>query len=62
MAKVIGRVLAGGRRLPSMEYALVGLLLAISVVGSLTELDFQVRMAVGGMISDFYSTAVPLPK
>ncbi len=62
MAKVLGRALAGGRRIPSMEYALVGILLAISVVGSLTELDFEVRMALGGIVSDLYDTAVTLPK
>ncbi len=62
MAKLFGRALAGGRRIPSMEYALVGILLAISVVGSLTDLDFQMRMAVGGIVSDLYDTAVPLPK
>lgn len=62
MAKVIGRALAGGRRIPSMEYALVGILLAISVVGSLTDLDFEMRMAVSGVVSDLYDTAVPLPK
>ncbi len=45
-----------------MEYALVGILLAISVVGSLTELDFQMRMALGGIVSDLYGTAVPIPK
>lgn len=62
MAKFIGRALAGGRRIPSMEYALVGILLAISVVGSVTNLDFEVRMAVSGIVSDLYDTAVPLPK
>ena len=62
MAKLIGRALAGGRRIPSMEYALVGILLAISVVGSVTELDFQMRMAVSGIVSDIYETAVPIPK
>lgn len=62
MAKLLGRALAGGRRIPSMEYALVGILLAISVVGSVTELDFQMRMAVSGIVSDIYETAVPLPK
>ena len=58
MAKILGRALAGGRSVPSMEFALVGLLFAMVIVGSLTDLDFQVRMALGSLISDLHTASV----
>ncbi|MCG8547824.1 MAG: hypothetical protein MJE12_26815 [Alphaproteobacteria bacterium] len=57
MAKLIGRALAGGRGVPSMEFALVGLLFVMVIIGSLTDLDFQVRMALGPLISDLHTAS-----
>jgi hypothetical protein len=68
MAKLIGRAVAAGRRLPSMECALVCLLLALSLIGSGTGLDGKVRAAATGAIASLYGDnhhavrGVPIPK
>jgi hypothetical protein len=67
MAKLIGRAVAAGRRLRSMECALVCLLLALSLIGSSTGLDGKVRAAAAGAIASLYGDegevrGVPIPK
>lgn len=54
MARVIGQALAGRRVVPSMECALVCLLVALSIIGSATDLDRKVRSAATGLIAGFY--------
>ena len=74
MARLLGHIRAGGRRFPRtfprMEYALVGLLFAIGLIGNATDADMQVKMALGGLVSDYYGAsasgtpgvAISLPK
>ncbi len=69
MAKFLGRAAAIGRRIPSMECALVCLLLALSLIGSSTHIDRTVRTAASSVIADLYYGetvpavhGVPIPK
>lgn len=69
MASIVGRAFAGRRVVPSMECALVCLLLALSVAGYTMDLDRKVRAAATGMIVAAYTPevrvavrGVPLPK
>ena len=69
MARFFGRAAAIGRRVPSMECALVVLLLALSVIGDSTHIDRTVRSAASDLIADLYYGAdapaargVPIPK
>jgi hypothetical protein len=69
MARLLGRAVAIGRRIPSMECALVCLLLALSLIGSSTHIDRTMRSAASSMIADLYYgesvpavRGVPIPK
>ena len=74
MARLLGRIGADGRRFPRtfprMEYALVGLLFAVALVGSATDADIRIKLALGGLVSDYYGgsaagvpgVAISLPK
>lgn len=68
MAKLIGRAVAAGRSLPSMECALVCLLLALSALGASANLDGKARTAATGLIASLYGDesrpvrGVPIPK
>jgi hypothetical protein len=68
MAKLIGRAVAAGRRIRSMECALVCLLLALSLIGNSTGLDGKVRAAAAGAIASLYGDegeivrGVPIPR
>lgn len=65
MAGLLGRIAAFGRRIPSMECALVALLVGLSVVGDTTGLDRTVRMTATGLIAGLYAPGVrgvPIPK
>ena len=56
MANPIGRVVAAGRRVPSMECALACLLILLSLIGNGTGLDGKVRAAVTGAVAGLYWT------
>lgn len=68
MAKLIGRAVSAGRSIPSMECALVCLLLALSALGAGANLDGKVRTATSGLIASLYGEegravrGVPIPK
>jgi hypothetical protein len=69
MARVLGRAAMIGRRIPSMECALVCLLLALSIIGNSTHIDRTVRSAASGLIAGLYygetapaARGVPIPK
>lgn len=54
MASRFGRSSTGRRYIPSMEWALAGLLIALSIAGNATGLDYTVRSAAGEMIAAVY--------
>lgn len=58
MARFIGHALAGRRVVPSMECALVCLLVALSILGSATDLDRKVRSATSGLIAGLYDAEI----
>ena len=58
MARFIGHALAGRRVIPSMECALVCLLVALSVLGSTMDLDRKVRSATSGLIAGIYDAKI----
>jgi hypothetical protein len=69
MARFLGRAAAIGRRIPSMECALVCLLLILSLIGSSTHIDNTMRAAASGAIASLYYGetvpavhGVPIPK
>lgn len=68
MAKLIGRAWVVGRSIPSMECALVCLLLGLSLIGDAAGLDGKVRAAASGLIAGLYGEGtqtlrgVPIPK
>ena len=54
MARRFGQSSTGRRYIPSMEWALAGLLIAISIAGNATGLDYTVRSAAAEMIAAVY--------
>ena len=59
MARFFGQALAGRRVVPSMECALVCLLVALSIAGHATDLDRKVRSTATGLIAGLYDGEVP---
>ena len=59
MARFVGQALAGRRVIPSMECALVCLLVALSVAGNSMDLDHKVRTAATGLIAGLYDEDIP---
>ena len=59
MARFIGQAWAGRRVVPSMECALVCLLIALSVAGNAMDLDRKVRTAATGLIAGLYDEEIP---
>jgi len=59
MARFFGQALAGRRVVPSMECALVCLLVALSVAGNAMDLDRKVRTAATGLIAGLYDADIP---
>ena len=54
MARHFGRVLAVRRVIPSMECALVCLLVSLSIIGHSFDLDHKVRDAAADMVAAAY--------
>lgn len=54
MARFVGQTLAGRRVVPSMECALVCLLVALSVAGYAMDLDRKVRTTATGLVAGLY--------
>ena len=59
MARFVGQALAGRRVIPSMECALVCLLIALSVAGYAMDLDRKVRTTATGLIAGLYEADMP---
>ena len=68
MAKLVARAVSAGRRVLSMECALVCLLLTLSLIGNGTGLDGTLRAAATGAIAGLYGAegdivrGVPIPR